>query len=53
MTYIMSLLLTNKIVLLEKVNSNIFTKDIDKTNIEKNYLVVNNFSKEILEKNIK
>ena len=48
-TYILSLLSTNKIMLLESVNSNVFIKYIiNKINFTKNYIIVNNFAKQIL-----
>ena len=49
-TYILSLLMANKIVLLENKNADIFTKYIDKSNIKNNYIIVNKFAKEILQK---
>lgn len=51
-TYIFSLLLTNKIILLESIDSNIFTSQIDKTNIKENYIIVNKFAEELLNKYI-
>lgn len=47
-TYILSLLTTNKILMLERIDANIFAKDIDKTKIENNYIVLNKFAKELL-----
>lgn len=47
-TYILSLLLLNKVIILEKIDANIFTKDLDKENIKNNYIVVNKFAKELL-----
>ena len=49
-TYIYSLLLTNNITMLEKTKEEIFTKGLDKTELTKNYIIVNNFAKELLEK---
>ena len=49
-TYILSLLITNKVILLESTNSNFFTKYIDKSKISDNYIIVNTFAKEILQK---
>ena len=49
-TYILSLLISNKIVLLENKNADIFTKYIDKSNIKNNYIIVNKFAGEILQK---
>lgn len=47
-TYILSLVKNNIIILLERVDSNIFTKTIDKTNIKDNYIIVNKYIDEIL-----
>ena len=49
-TYILSLLKINKFMLLENVNSNYFIKDLDKPNVEGNYVIVNKFAEELLEK---
>lgn len=49
-TYILSLLVINKFMILENINSNVFTKDIDKSNFGGNYIIVNKFAKELLEK---
>lgn len=51
-TYILSLLLTNKIMLLESIDSNVFTGQLDKTNIKENYIIVNKFAEELLDKHI-
>lgn len=51
-TYILSLLLTNKIMLLESINSDVFTDQLDKTNIKENYIIVNKFAEELLDKYI-
>ena len=48
-TYILSLLNTNKVTLLERKDANIFTKDLDKTNIKGNYIIINKFAKELLD----
>lgn len=48
-TYIYSLLILNKVLLLERIDSNIFTKKIDKSKMENNYIIVNKFAKELLE----
>lgn len=53
MTYILSLLMTNNIILLERVNSNIYTGTIDKSKIKDNYIIVNKFAKELLESYLK
>ena len=47
-TYILSLLITNNITILERIDSNIYTEYLDKSKFEKNYIIVNNFAKEIL-----
>ena len=47
-TYIYSLLLLNKVHLLESTDANILTKDLDKTSIKDNYIIVNHFAKELL-----
>ena len=49
-SYILSLLKFNKIILLEKTDANIFSKFINKKNIECNYIIINKFANEILEK---
>lgn len=49
-TFIYSLLNFNKIILLEKTSSNILTKEMDKSNISDNYIMVNKFSKTLLNK---
>lgn len=49
-TYVLSLLLLNKVMLLERTNSNIFTKNLDKTNISDNYIIVNHHAKDLLKK---
>lgn len=48
--YILSLLVLNKFMILENVNSNVFTKGMDKSNLDGNYIIVNKFAKELLEK---
>ena len=52
-TYILSLLKFNKIILLERTDANIFGKYIDKENIKDNYIIVNKFSNEIMKKYLK
>lgn len=49
-TYILSMLKFNKIILLEKTNANIFGKYINKENITDNYIIVNKFANEIIKK---
>ena len=51
-TYILSLLITGNILLLERIDSNIFTKYLDKSNFTDNYVIVNTFAKELLKKYI-
>lgn len=51
-TYILSLLKTNNIILLEHKDSDIFTKEINKEKLENNYVVVNKFARKLLEKYI-
>ena len=48
-TYILSMLKFNKLVLLEKTDANIFSKHMKKDWVEDNYIIINNFSDEILE----
>ena len=42
--------MTNNITMLEKTKEEIFTKGLDKKELTKNYIIVNNFAKELLEK---
>ena len=51
-TYILSLLLTNNIMLLERKDADIFAKNINKENMQDNYIIVNAYAKELLEKYI-
>ena len=53
MTYILSLLRTNNIILLEKRESEVFTKNLDKSKFEKNYIIVNKYAEELLENYLK
>ena len=46
-SYILSMLKFNKIILLERTDANIFGKYIDKENIKDNYIIVNKFANEI------
>ena len=46
--YILHLLVLNRIILLEKIDSEIFIKDIDKSKIKDNYIVVNTFAQKLL-----
>lgn len=50
MTYILSLLLLDKVFLLERIDSNIFIKYLDNIDATGNYVIVNNFAKDILQK---
>lgn len=49
-SYIYSLLLLDKVTILESTDSNILTAKLDKSKITKNYIIVNHFSKELLNK---
>ena len=49
-SYILSMLKFNKIILLEKTDANIFGRYINKENIKDNYIIVNKFANEILKK---
>ena len=49
-TYILSMLKIGKWCLLEKKEANILVKDIDKEDIEENYIIVNNFTDRLLER---
>ena len=51
-TYILSLLLTQSLMLLESTTSNIFTEKLDKTAITDNYIIVNTFAEQLLDKYI-
>lgn len=53
MTYILSLLVTNNIILLERTDSNIYTGRINKSEIKDNYIIVNTFAKRLLENYLK
>lgn len=48
MTYILSLLTTNNIMLLERIDSNVFTSSLDKSKFDNNYIIVNKFAKDLL-----
>lgn len=52
-TYVLSLLIINKIILLERIDSNIYTSSIDKSNMKDNYIIVNKFAKELLKNYLK
>jgi len=49
-TYILSLCRINLFILLEKIDSEIFTKTVNKSTIQDNYIVVNTFANNILKK---
>ena len=51
-TYILSLLIANKIMLLERKDSNVFSSYLNKTNFKDNYIIINIFAKELLKKYI-
>lgn len=51
-TYILSLLLTQRAMLLESIDSNIFTGNLDKAGITDNYIIVNTFAEKLLDKYI-
>lgn len=51
-TYILSLLLTQRAMLLESTNSNIFTGNLDKTKVKENYIIVNTFAEKLLDQYI-
>lgn len=52
MSYIYSLLLLNKVTILESTESNVLTAKLDKADITENYIIVNYFAKELLNKYI-
>lgn len=47
-TYFLSLLMINKMVLLERIDANLFMKKIDKSNFTDNYIIVNKYAKQLL-----
>lgn len=49
-SYILSILKFNKLILLERTDANIFGRYINKEWIEDNYIIVNKFADEILKK---
>lgn len=49
-SYILSMLKFNKLMLLERTDANIFGRYINKETIEDNYIIVNKFANEILKK---
>lgn len=52
-TYILSLLLLNKIMILERKDANIFANNLDKSKLDGNYIILNTFSKKLLADYIK
>ena len=52
-SYILSMLKFNKIILLERTDANIFGRYINKENIKDNYLIINKFANEIMKKYLK
>lgn len=52
-TYILSLLIANIIVLVERRDANIFVKDIELPKDDNNYIIVNKFAKELLKNYLK
>ena len=51
-SYILSLLKMNNVLLLENKEANIFTKGIKKEKIKENYILVNTFAKALLKKHL-
>ena len=49
-TYIYSLLLLNKVTLLESTDANLLATTLNKEEISENYIIVNKFAKELLKK---
>ncbi len=47
-TYILSLLIADRAMLLESTTSNIYTDGLDKSEIKENYIIVNKFAQELL-----
>lgn len=47
-TYILSLLLLNRVMLLERKDVNIFSNKIDKSKLDGNYIILNTFAKKLL-----
>lgn len=52
-TYVLSLISTDKLILLERKDANIFTKSLNKGQMTDNYIIVNKFAKDLLIKHIK
>lgn len=49
-TYVLSLLIHSNVNILENIDSNVYIGDLDKSKFTKNYVLVNKFAKELLEK---
>jgi len=52
-SYILSMLKFNKIILLERTDANIFGRYINKENMQDNYIIINKFADEIMKKYLK
>ena len=52
-TYIMSLLKMDRVILLERKGAMVYTNKIDIKDIEDNYIILNSFADELLEKILK
>ncbi len=51
-TYILSLLVQDKIAILENASNPFFTRDLNLKNLSGNYIIVNKFAGELLEKSL-
>ena len=49
-TYLLSLLIINKIMLLERKDAQVFTKEINTEDFKDNYIIINSFAKDLLKK---
>ena len=52
-SYILSMMKFNKIILLERTDANIFGRYINKENIKDNYIIINKFANDIMKKYLK
>lgn len=52
-SYILSMLKFNKIILLERTDANIFGRYINKENIKNNYIIINKFANDIMKRYLK
>lgn len=52
-TYILSLLITKNIMILERKDANIYTRGINKSEVKDNYIILNKFAKGLLENYLK